>query len=82
MLLVVFILERIHLDVDMRLVNVIHELKDLGVFNRAAVIPMTPQCGTGPRWVCMAVKFDKYFCRFVARCFQGLRLVARMDDGI
>jgi hypothetical protein len=64
--------EKLHVDLNMRLVNMIDELKDFGVLDSAAAIPSTSQCQTSQRWIGMVVDFDKYFCRFVARGFQRL----------
>jgi hypothetical protein len=61
-----FKVAKLHIDVDVRLVDMIHELKDFGVLDRAAAISITPQGQTSPRWICMVVKFHEYFRRFVA----------------
>jgi hypothetical protein len=60
---------KLQIEVDVCLVDMIHELKDFGVLDRATAISMTSQCQTSPRRICMVVKFDEYFCCFVARGF-------------
>jgi hypothetical protein len=48
MLPVFFKVAKLHILVDVRLVEMIHELKDFGVLDRAAAISMTPQGRTSP----------------------------------